>query len=474
MGYMYSTDLDLIVMSSSSSSLPSKPPCIVYLYGLLTSDPVPKEIGIAILRIDGDDDDKPDEAATGSSATTKSTGPFIVKEGPNLGIHAGDLPILCRQIRRYYYKLRRLQTAASVQRWYHDEIIQTTSCLLLCCPDNSTAWADRKRAIEFYVKYEIGHENESFAITLKSELSLLDLLFSQHSKAPSSWAHRKWINRLLVKAFVDTHTGTEASWNRLFKWADHEVMICAKVAESFPKNYYAWTHRITTMKILKEIWSNHGGQSDSSRSKCRLYMRFAKELEFIETWVKRHVSDHCAIHYGSEIMRIMIMMHRCKDAQAKKIDSKNIFDALNLISSCLSWIKDLLAMFPSHEVIWRYRRLCALLFVETISYGYGSPNIRNDQLSTTALREFLNGEVNISEDSLESQSLENKDVHASIVLARSHTIWVLLHMKRLDVLQHLEVVGYEDMLLTTIAYQEVLKDDDRIVHNFWSMSYPLI
>lgn len=63
-------------------------------------------------------------------------------------------------------------------------IMEATSCLLLTCPDNATAWSDRRRALLFAEGDAEGHMPSRKVITIFiAELKFLDLLFTQHSKA---------------------------------------------------------------------------------------------------------------------------------------------------------------------------------------------------------------------------------------------------------------------------------------------------
>ena len=39
-------------------------------------------------------------------------------------------------------------------------------------------------------------------------------------------------------------------------WAQHEIQLCKKVADRFPKNYYAWTHRSFVIRSIAEKWSD--------------------------------------------------------------------------------------------------------------------------------------------------------------------------------------------------------------------------
>ena len=201
-------------------AFPPTPKSITLLLQYLNQEPHPKEVNIAILDVpetnyDNDDDDPDsrhhrsvnDNASNSTTTSTVDNYPMrsYAKVQTNLGIHAPDLPILAREFRAEYYFLRRLyrdgfcssssssSTASNNNNNNNDNIMNmtqrskkllstrffdVTSCLLLVCPDHSTAWADRRRAL--LVKGDMIFFNED---VFQRELEFLDLLFTQHSKA---------------------------------------------------------------------------------------------------------------------------------------------------------------------------------------------------------------------------------------------------------------------------------------------------
>ena len=150
----------------------SEPKSVALLIDYLNQTPYPTEVNIAIL-----DDSKsyPDRA--------------YAKVDHHLGIHAPDLPQLAHEFREQYALLRRRYRQRRDAVGPNDggvsggmeelvfRILSITTCLLLVCPDHSSAWADRRRALL----------NDDDAVmeecALRKEMDFCNLLFTQHSKA---------------------------------------------------------------------------------------------------------------------------------------------------------------------------------------------------------------------------------------------------------------------------------------------------
>eukprot|EP00797_Seminavis_robusta_P005670 Sro1378_g267590.4 (307) ;mRNA; f:1690-2611 len=251
----------------------------------------PKEFDIAILR-------SPDD-------NTKN--PFVLQEG-HLGLHAGDLPWLARDFRTAY-RTARLQDC--------DSVLKVTSCLLLVCPDHATAWADRKRAL---LSVQC-HED-----LWTRELDFVNLLMTRHTKAPTSWFHRKFVLQQRILQLLsalppppppnDDHddqentfsttctTTTTCIYSNMVQLARDEIQICARIADRYPKNYYAWTHR---SQMLQKI--HHMLQDDSTSGTRTLADHYTQLLQdqwqSTTRWLQSHVSDHSAAHYGGMVLQLL-------------------------------------------------------------------------------------------------------------------------------------------------------------------------
>ena len=166
------------------------------LTNLLKQDPLPTELEITILSVDEDTDCE----SQNLTATTYPSRSFC-KVNVHLGIHAPDLPKLARDFRGEYSFLhnafRKLYRHCKVGAFEFDPLPETqsgdgftlqkrlrdsTTCLLLLCPDHLTAYADRRLMI---INSSTRFQNDTHGeITfLMEEIQFLDLLFTQHSKA---------------------------------------------------------------------------------------------------------------------------------------------------------------------------------------------------------------------------------------------------------------------------------------------------
>ncbi len=189
-------------------SLPPAPKSVTLLLNLLNQEPVPNEINIAILHVPDDGDvadyltkNDNDRSTDGQNSGRYSGGSqwkvnkrdygqcdhcpekSYAKIATHLGIHAPHLPMLARDFRTEYFSLRCIlrncvdsDKIANIPEWLFLRKLDATTCLLLVCPDHSTAWADRRRVL-------LGGGDSIDEVTLGREFDFLNLLFTQHSKA---------------------------------------------------------------------------------------------------------------------------------------------------------------------------------------------------------------------------------------------------------------------------------------------------
>jgi Protein prenyltransferase alpha subunit repeat len=291
-------------------------------YELIQTDPV--EFDIAILRGADEDGD-----------------PFVVQDG-HLGLHAGDLAWLARDFRQSYRKARQDYAAELLQKSttyssninVSSKILEITSCLLLLCPDNATAWADRKRALLALTNDPSTGNSGIWA----KELQFVSLLMTKHTKAPTSWFHRKYV---LQKLMDQSNSNIE----RLIALAREEIRICSNIAEKYPKNYYAWTHRNYVLENVNDAFK--GGGSTEKCNSLRLLLE--EEWQSIGLWLRTHVSDHSAAHYGGCVLRRLVQVLSLDDQEA----------ILPILTKATETARQLVCNFPTHEVLWIFRRICS-------------------------------------------------------------------------------------------------------------------
>jgi len=378
--------------------MPLEPESIGTLADLLHQDPPPKELEITILPF-------PDDNDTSS----------FMKDGIHLGIHAPHVPKLAREFRKFYYGSR----SAAISNGEHNDtdrnkLMDCVSCLLLLCPDHATAWADRRRLL-------LQREELSITSSLSSwetEIGFLNMLFTQHSKAPNAWGHRRWVCRQILKTLKDNYI--QESSDRLIKWATYEIAVCTVIAEKYPKNYYAWTHRSFIIRELVDMMQRDNGLHDDD-----IRAMLQAEVETIEPWLLRHVSDHSAAHYGGEVLLLWLKVGK-DESSMDDVDWK-----IETMQEKLQTSRDLIDKFPSHEVIWIWRRICSRLLLDCYPYR---PNDNDDSsITLESMVSFLQKEILYTSSMIETcfSSSNDKDDINHQNFSSAYALWILSYAKRI-------------------------------------------
>ena len=365
-------------------------------------------------------------------------------------------------------------------------IMEATSCLLLTCPDNATAWSDRRRALLFAEGDAEGHmSSRKVKSIFISELKFLDLLFTTHSKAPNAWAHRKWICFRIVRDKISWNirsTTTEDQWYLLQPWAQREIDLCTRVAEQFPNNYFAWAHRYYVISILFNHWPNDGKKYLSDVSVAGSLRSFlAGEVMFIEQWLTTHVSDHAAAHYGTEALRLHLKHgFRSGAGVLRKKTGTAMEWALAVAEGILITSRHLIRRYSSHEVIWNWRRHVGLIFMDIVCGEFGAEKLVGNK-AEEALNRFLqvhiyevydsiaNGE---SKDSTYKTKIEPEEEERRWTKIHSLTylLWLLDQLQRRNTL--LDLANEEDRSrLNTIrdSCKDTLAGDESLSYNTWRL-----
>jgi len=127
---------------------------------------------------------------------------LVLVDGTYLGLDARCLPIMTREIRQEYQKLRKQQQQQQQQNLISNNddgqslLLMVLSCLLLVNPDHCTAWADRRRILtKCYQERRRRRLHDGSNSSSSSdddddcdeiwmeELQYINLLMTQHSKA---------------------------------------------------------------------------------------------------------------------------------------------------------------------------------------------------------------------------------------------------------------------------------------------------
>jgi hypothetical protein len=195
------------------------------------------------------------------------------------------------------------------------------------------------------------------------------------------------------------------------------------VAQQYPKNNYAWTHRIFCIcKAAPSLVS--------------------EEWNFVTGWLPRHVSDHSAVHYAGRVLQLLMQSGNGGIQCVQKATTEAKTEA-----------KRLTEFFPMHEVLWIFRRNCASAMMQVLE---------KDEALPTAKYDFIHHLLDAWKEGQESKrpsvgsevELEWRQTH---VYRLSYIVWV---GNRCSFLDH-------EVTRATQKATQALKRCDFIPYNLW-------
>ena len=142
-----------------------------------------------------------------------------------------------------------------------------------------------------------------------------------------------------------------------------EVNTCINVAEKFPKNYYAWTHR----RYLWELFSFESSRTDNevAEKKEGRYEQRQRSIQLLETelmirmWkecLEIHPADHSAVHYSCQVLDLLLteIISFQLDSDQSLMDDK--IESISFLA--LDQVRILLSKFSQeNESLWILRRV---------------------------------------------------------------------------------------------------------------------
>ena len=215
-----------------------------------------------------------------------------------------------------------------------EDLHRLTRAVLIVRGDNPMALHLRKKLLNRQM------------LPLPAEISLLDMIFLLHPKSPSCWEHRRWILSRLHPHELSPSV------------VDREFQLCSNMADRYPRNYYAWIHRIWLLR-----------KADSVRVR-------EDERRLVREWIRLHPSDHSAVSY----QLLLISEERSTDANA----------AWESIRTELAANGALLSLYAEHESLWLQRRYLLLVYL---------PHITDSTPDITSLSERITELVHAIDDS---------------------------------------------------------------------------
>lgn len=325
--------------------------------------------------------------------------------------------------------------------------------------------------------------------------------------SPSSWAHRKWILQQLMNSFRvsppikikgnhihNTLQNSNSIWKNTSLLISQEIQTCISVAESYPKNYYAWTHRFFCLQLFLNQWNhnhnhnhNTGNDNDNDTEKREiglsiLHDLFQKEIDSIQPWLKLHVSDHSCSHYGSQVLHLWLIFGVSKGGYCDSKGLNPLQWSLDKLLNALRVCRELLEVptYSTHEAVWRYRRLCSFLAIQLVSRKlelFSNLIDYSSHMSSEvyhSLDQFLQKEVHdlchrlsLSSSSNNDNPLSKEEQRLVQIHSKSYLMWICFHIKNLwsgD--GNHGLLKYVSSNHLRIIWKE-LKEDTSIVHNFW-------
>ncbi|CAN0001368.1 unnamed protein product, partial [Choristocarpus tenellus] len=187
-------------------------------------------------------------------------------------------------------------------------------------------------------------------------VQLLNLVLTKHSKSPNAWAHRRWCWCWAQgKEGLLEHGGILS--------LTKELEVCLRVADLYPKNYYAWTqrswvvlnriHQLHLMETPEHLQTSVGssanattdgmGGLDTNKQDKQDRGDLEGELALVEKWLTSHVSDHSALNHRKNVMGALV-------ASLRGLGS------FPLLQRELRLFNRLINDYPGHESLWCYRR----------------------------------------------------------------------------------------------------------------------
>ncbi|KIK90761.1 hypothetical protein PAXRUDRAFT_151179 [Paxillus rubicundulus Ve08.2h10] len=220
-------------------------------------------------------------------------------------------------------------------------LIGSSSVLILANPSHQTALNARK----LLVKKKL--------IDPRTELCFIaSLLSSQHcAKHAELWYHRRWLlsyeaHETWPPARLPAGVG-ETRRDLLFASQtdlQQELGLLSHACEVYPRNYFAWTHRLS---CVRSLLSNHLTNPSKDPNFVVILRR---EIDGIKRWIEHHVSDYSAVHYILTLSRDVL--------QCKSLFLEEVIDKEGMLAHAIALVRE----YPGHEALWLYARIAPLIF----------------------------------------------------------------------------------------------------------------
>lgn len=174
-----------------------------------------------------------------------------------------------------------------------------------------------------------------------------------------------------------------------------EAKLCREVAERYPKNYYAWTHR----RYLLDIVMRSSEVSVDARI-CLLQQEWD---EMIQQWLPHHTSDHSAAHFSSEVLSFWMTLVRTQ---------KSIGDLRQLATDALEQVTKLVEDEEPHETLWILRRTIVAIIAKE---GSSTADLVTKHIQSVKAANFQSGmllDIKVNLNALSFLLWMSKDINS--------------------------------------------------------------
>lgn len=206
----------------------------------------------------------------------------------------------------------------------HRALRDSTAIILLANPGHTTALNTRKLLVSARVW------------GVRDELAFTRALLSVQQTAKSSilWHHRRWLLELHPEMGWPSPTSVR-----------NELEIAAQACEVYPRNYYAWLHKMLAVDAMF-----HKAGLDAEREQLLL-----DEVRATRKWIETHIKDHSAVHYMLQLLRT------CQRLKVKVPPLEEDDETLGLPvhaaeSTGIKHAAGLVKAYPDREALWLYLR----------------------------------------------------------------------------------------------------------------------
>ncbi|KAF9073578.1 hypothetical protein BDP27DRAFT_1260127 [Rhodocollybia butyracea] len=241
--------------------------------------------------------------------------PFLFVDS-NLGIPQKLLYQLYPHALKLFKNLRLSASPSS-----YTSLLEASSIILLTNPAHQTALHERKR-LALSGHWSVEQELDFTALLLASGRDA--------SKQSIVWDHRRY----LLQTGFSTLPGSD------LKPIPPEILrkeldLILRSCESYPRNYYGWSHWDLCMEILHTY----------SMAKDEYYPVIIEAFTWLLQWIEQHLSDYSAVHHICRLVHRFHGMDRLRDV--RNLSFTGISEqAVSLVSK-----------YPDHEALWMYLRI---------------------------------------------------------------------------------------------------------------------